>query len=286
MTRSYSSILAVALLLIIAGATSIQAQVNWWRLDNETAITMEWSKADFAGRIADELGFFNTILFLGAQIRVSPSVNLVAELPITTWDVKDPMVYDLGWYFYDWEDEQAIGNPYLGLEYSRPGAPILFALGVRPPLASDDKLFAAVVGLFGAADRFEAFVPDLWTFSLAIGGRSSATVGPAYRFLIGPTLLVPDAGDAEVLLDWSALFGFRGTIAHAGFEYAGRMILTENYDDLGDRFDQFIGLVGGLNIGQVEPGVQFRYAIDDEYREWIDFTFGINLKIRLGAEEE
>ncbi len=64
------------------------------------------------------------------------------------------------------------------------------------------------------------------------------------------------------------------------------MILTEDYEDFGDRFDQFIGLTGGLNIGQVEPGVQFRYAIDDEYRELIDFTIGINLKIRLGAEEE
>ncbi len=286
MTRSNSLIFTVALLLIFAGATSIHAQVNWWRLDNETAVTLEWSKADFASGIADELGFFNTVLFLGAQVRVSPSVNLVAELPITTWDVKDPMVVDLGWYFYDWDDEQAIGNPYFGMEYCRPGSPILFALGVRPPLASDDKFFAPSVGLYGAADRFEAFVPDLWTFSLAIGGRSSAKAGPAYRFLIGPTLLAPDAGDAEVLLDWSTLFGFRGTIAHAGFEYAGRMILTEDYEDFGDRFDQFIGLTGGLNIGQVEPGVQFRYAIDDEYRELIDFTIGINLKIRLGAEEE
>ena len=274
------------MLLIDAGATSIQAQVNWWRLDNETAVTLEWSKADFTRGIADELGFFNTVLFLGAQVRVSPSVHLVAELPITTWDVKNPTVVDFGWILYEWDDEQAIGNPYLGMEYSRPGAPIFFALGVRPPLASDDKFLAPTIGFYGAADRFEAFVPDLWTFSLAIGGRSGAKAGPAYRFLIGPTLLAPDAGDAEILLDWSTLFGFRGTVAHAGFEYAGRMILTEDYDDFGDRFDQFIGLAAGLSIGRVEPGAHFRYTIDEEYRELIDFMFGINLKIQLGAEEE
>jgi hypothetical protein len=253
-------------------------------MDNSPAVTLEWSKANYTDHLGDRLAFFNTVGFLGVQLNITPSLSFIGEVPFVSWDVEDP-IPDMMPPGYGWDDQLAIGNPLVGIEYSQPGSRFLVRIGVRPPLTADGEYWAKSVGVYGAGDRWEAFIPDLWTVAASGGVRLASPGGAVANISFGPTLLKGEC-DSELLADYSALCGYRGSSVRFAVEIAGRMLVTEDTRDFSDRFDHFLGLAFGVRFGSVEPGIQFRYALDEEYRDELENTLGINFKLALGSNSD
>jgi hypothetical protein len=283
------SVMIGALALIQSPA---RAQVNWSRTENRNSISLEWSKIHLTFDPHEDIyTFLTTIGFLSGQYRISNNVSIVGEIPFSTYDAGEsmPVYYNLDEIYFDYlywegyyEDHQMLGNPYLGIEAgSKEKGPILTA-GVRFPLASDDNYPAASVGVLGAYDRFEAFVPDLWSFYCG-GGYRDFSHPVFWKINFGPAFLVPERGDAELLADYSIMAGIQQRRYKIGISMTGRCWLSESDLDFSERIDHIAGMVAALRLGNFEPGVQVRYNLDDDINEPINYTYGLNLTVNLGS---
>jgi hypothetical protein len=275
----------------------VDAQVNWWKLDSGSSVSLELHKIHYNRQdlsametsASDFLGFYNLVGFLDARIQIDPSIAIIADIPFASYDVDiDPIVFEgepYWWYISQSEDQTAIGNPMIGIEYTPPLSSTIIRFWVRLPLASEENDEALSNGILGAYDRLEAFLPEISTIGINGGIRHNSERSVLEtQLLLGPAFMIPSSGDPELFLDGSTYVGARTEHFKAGIALSGRLLLTEDYD-FGDRLTGKFGLVGALRLGQFEPGVHFKYNLDEAFRELIDYTYGINLTVHFAPKE-
>lgn len=179
------------------------------------------------------------------------------------------------------ESETAIANPYVGFEFRRPGTSSFIELGGRVPLAPDDKLGALLYGTFADINRLGAFAPDLLTVTGKFNYYNENASNLIVRLRGGSTVLIPtDEGDTELVLDYSAQVGYKGSQISVIGGLSGQLIVTEEDLDLGERTIHQLGASASLNLGSVRPGIHFWIPMDEDL-DFIDFVLGLNLVLQL-----
>lgn len=279
-----SSTALVALLLI---SSSVSAQSGWWYPDQHPAVTFEMQRPHYANQDYFEVDpeLLNMVGFVGGRIRVGHDLILLWEFPFVNLDVDEGSIATnfVDQYYFE-EDQFAIGNPMIGVEQSV-GRGLFTRASIRFPLADDKKPLAEWTGITTAYDRFEAFVPDLFTVGANIGYREPDTSTPLdAQLLIGPTFMIPTEGDAELFVDFSAYLGVTILRAQIGAIFGGRCLVTQSVNGFSDRFINSLGAIARLKLGPVEPGLHVRYTLDAELRDFIDYTYGLDLAIPFGKE--
>ena len=141
------------------------------------------------------------------------------------------------------------------------------------------------MGYFGAFDRFEAFIPKVYTIRLDLGWREANDQSPLEaQVTLGTITAVPNEGDAELFASYSSFLGFTMNKMQGGLFFGGQMILTQDVEDFTDRFINFCGATLRVKTPVVEPGFEFRYNLDDDLNEISDYSYGINLAIPFGSD--
>ncbi len=273
-TSKFFSAAVVIMIAWLIMPVSLSAQSIW--LDRgesqEKSFAIEILKPNFDGE--DNTTFATSAIFLSGRIPVSDRLLLVAELPFAHFGIEN----------FD-ESDTEFGNPYLGLEIRKPNSHLFAELGFRPPLAPENNA-APLAGTAADFDRFEAFVPDIFTVTGKGNFHRKNASNLVVRLRGGPTLWI-DAGDAldetEFFLDYSGQVGYEGKQFSLMGGLTGRLRLwvSEADLDIGERtFHQF-GAAASVALGMVRPGIHFRIPLDDGLTDAIDFVFGLHLGVHL-----
>jgi hypothetical protein len=199
-------------------------------------------------------------------------------------------VYELPFAHYGYDSEysdesdNAIGNPYLGVEFYGEGSPIFGEIGLRLPLAPDFDNGAVFIGYFtDFVDRVEAFVPDVLTASGFVNYMKREPSGFFSRLRCGLTLLVATEKHAESdqCLLYSAQAGYESEEAGFMAGVSGRYVLSEEDGDFGEKTNHQLGLAVSFAAGAVHPGISIRVPLDEDLSDWLDFVFGLTLGVPI-----
>ena len=262
--------LAVVVLTVMMLSPLATAQNYWLHPGEEKSLSLEIYKPKYAED--ENVGFFNSVWFISGHFKAGDKISVFVEIPVSFFDINEDKSY--------YEDETLLGNPYIGFVSKSPmtNQSQLFVgrVGVRLPIASDEKRNASVNGQATTFNRFEAFFPDIFTLTAGLGFEIEAQSGIEYLINFDGAMMIPTEGegDSELFLDYNFAIWFPFEKINFGAGFAGRLLVTESDLDLGERtFHQF-GFTGNYKTGQFKPGIHFRMPLDDDLTEIIDYVYG------------
>jgi hypothetical protein len=269
-TLSYLTMLIAAM----SFALPLSAQSIWLDRRHDQTVGLEVLIPDF--KTEDGGGVSGWALFLSLRAPLSDQLRFAGELPFVHANLES------GSFFFRSGSQNSFGNPYLGLEIGRQGSPVFGEIGVRAPLASEDNFGAALVGVITDFDRLEAFLPNVVSISGMLNFHQIGETGFALRLRGGPSLDINTEGeDTELLIGYSAQAGYETEAVSILGGVTGRVNMTEENADFGERSVHQIGFNASLGLGKARPGVHFRLPLDDDLKNSLDFVFGFNLGVQL-----
>ncbi len=264
--------------------TSLLAQPIWLAQTSDKSIAIEVFKPNLAGDFG--FSFMSSALFLSGRFSLGSNLIFVSEIPLAhahqdDINIVNPLTGETMFEF-DFDPETIIGNPYIGLEFRKPGPGVFAEIGMRIPITPDDKFSAPSFGAMADYDRLVAFAPDLFTITGKINYQNKNVSNLIIRLRGGPTVWIPtEEGDTELVLDYSAQVGYEGQLVSIIGGFTGLLIVTEEELGMGERTVHHLGATASFNLGTLHPGVLFRIPIDEFLEASIDFIFGLNLLLDL-----
>ena len=270
---------------LLAGTAS--AQSVWLDRKIDRAVWLEVQKADFSKDYLSFGGFITpppkttfltTNWYLSARWRVASLFVLRGEIPFVNAGESFPI--GRGFETVTISENQ-FGNPYVGVEIGRLGVSSFGEIGIRFPLVDDEHPLSSEFGTLTDYDRFDAFSPNVWTFTAIAKVQLKSREGLLLHVRAGPSFFLPtESGpDPELFGDYGAQIGYQGDRLTLLGGFTGRGWLTEN--DLANRFIDQFGLSASYAAGSFIPGVQLRLPMDAALSNILDFVFGLNLGYRL-----
>lgn len=260
---------------------SLEAQSIWADRSHNKTIALEILKPNLAGDFYDNTTFPTAAMFFSLRLPINNRLNVVGEFPLAHAGVD----YRSGFFEFD-ESETGIGNPYVGLELLNKNSTFFTEIGARAPLAPESNL-GTTVGLFADfIDRSEAFFPDVLSVIAAQNYRYQAPSGFTMRLRGGPSFWIYTGDedldeDVELFLLYSAQAGYESHNVSLLGGVSGRMIVTESDLNIGERTLHQFGASASVDLGRVRPGVQFRLPVDEDFGDFLDSVFGVNLAIEF-----
>ena len=232
---------------------------------DENYFGIELLKPDFDG---DEVSFESFTLFATLRHLIHDDIAIVIEAPFSTYDARS------------FDSEIATGNLYAGLERRKPGRPYSWEFGIRFPTAPDNNGSARLVGVLSDVNRWEGFFNDLLVF---VGGASVRYVNPpgfGFRGRIAQTLWIPtEIGDVDLFGLYSAHFFYLGEQVEFTGGLSGRILLTEDNLDIGERTFHQLDLAGVFRATQTWTGVHIRVPLDEGLVDIVNIVFGFQLGV-------
>jgi hypothetical protein len=249
----------------LQGAPPVAAQSIWIPRDRDLSVTLEAVRPNLED--TNEAAF-STAMALTGRVPIGSRLWFVGEVPYVrigasaTKPSPDPYAYS-----YTPDEGGTIGNPYLGLEFHSAG-PVFGEFGIRPPLTSSkaQRMDAVELGLVSDfTNRFEAFLPKVFSVHAAVNLREATGSHIAYRLRLAPALTIPTEGatEAELYAIYSWQIGYEGTNARIGSAISGRTLLTEDYANLGARSVTQLEFHGDFGAWPVRPGMSLRLPLGE-----------------------
>ena len=272
------NIFSLVLVLICTGlidSHGLFAQPMWLDRSHDKTFSLEILKPDFEGD--DNTTFTTSALFLSGRFEATNNTYVVGEIPFSHFGTESDFSND--------ESENAIGNPYLGIEIHSENYPVFGEIGLRLPLApKDDGEDAAFMGcLTDFVDRAEAFIIDAFPISGAVNYFYKDPAGLVLRFRGGSAIWIAtgDRDETELFLLYNAQAGYESQGFSFVTGFSGRWLLTEEDLDFGERTFHQLGLAANVTFEKVQPGISFRVPLDEDMTDILDFVFGLTFGINL-----
>ncbi len=279
-TKQYFRILFVLLGFLVAEPLS--AQVTWMQPYNSHCVSAEYRNA-IGLEDGDATGF---ALLLNGRYRFTPTIQSMFQLPVSYGKAPD-------YFFGNGGSSIYLGNLYYGVEFGHVDRSSgILQIGMRLPTGSIDDFDEYIAASYGTTlvyEQFEAYYPDMLSLHGAGGYRTickkNNVVRCQWETLFGATFIKPEDVDAEVFIDGNSTLWLHTTYFRFGFGGIMRGILTEDVDDLGDRFN----FQGGLSIvgvfGQIRPLIGITVPFSDPLSQQYDFTIAAGLGFDFGGNE-
>ena len=267
-------IIVCVLAMVVCNVSVSVSQPIWLSREGDRVITWEFLKPNFSGD--DRTSFLTSANFLSCRVRVQ-KIAVVADIPFAHYGL-DVEGADVG--------DDAIGNPYIGVELSS-GENFFVELGARLPLAPDDNSdenIAVLVGILtDYVDRVEAFAVDAIPIVGAVNYLYRNPSGLGFRLRGGPSLLMAtgERNEAEAYILYSAQLGYFGPVVNFSGGLSGRWWVTSDLDGFGEQtLHQFVFALG-FTPGVVQPSVNIRLPLDQDFSDMLDWVLGVNLAFNL-----
>ena len=267
----FYSFLTTALFFLFTSVNfTAKAQSPWLPDSLDNGIGFEFLKPVFDDGTG--ISALTSTQIISGRYRANDNVLLVVELPFIYFNSD----------FFD--SEFKIGNPYVGFLVNNSSKTYFLEAGIRAPLASDDDFGVTSIGVFSDFDRAEAYGPDLFAITVKNNYLKKSQSGFVFKLMGGLSYwLSTDSNntDSELLFDYSGHAGYDGDKVQLLGGITGRLIITEDDIDFGERtFHQF-GIIARYKATKVQPGLLFRIPLDDDLGDLINFVAGVNLLINL-----
>lgn len=268
MKRIIPTLLFLGMLLPCA----LPAQPIWVGAGEMDGLIIEWQKPFLAQ--SDHAGFFLSSVFLGYRQRTSEAMAVHIDLPMSN--------YESGAV-----SEFLLGNPYVGLVFGSKDAIITGDVGVRIPIADEDKGRAGVWGSWTDLERSEAFAVNAVPVSGLLRFR---TMFPAtklgLRAHFGPSVSVFTDDRGDDVMDVALRYGLIGMYEEESvlvqLGVSGHYAVSADEGDFDSNSMHQLGITANFDVGAgIWPGILLRYPLDEEYKEIIDLVLGINFLIKI-----
>jgi hypothetical protein len=198
----------------------------------------------------DEASALSGATFLTGTVSFTDNVQFAAELPVARY----VPTANGG------TSTTALGNPYLGFDFSSTNLPILVQVGARLPLAPSNA--AARIGQIADAGRLPAFRAEEFGLSTLLNGRLSLGGTSSLRLRAGAEYASrPRSGgrSQNVRLLYAAQLWKEGERLITGLSFSGRANLSEARDTeqhatisiMGNWRRVQPGLLTGINVGDL-----------------------------------
>jgi hypothetical protein len=261
--------LTAALVAILAAPAA--AQSIWLDRTHRPSVLAEVYFPSFDG--ADS-HFPTWTWFVATRLPLSSTVSFVGELPYASGK--------FGTAPFE-ESDATIGNPYLGIEVAPDPTGVRLELGVRAPLASEDKVIPFIVGYFTDVDREEAFIPNRVAARLGIHYHHApdADSHMAYDVRFVPSVWFPtdNAEDTETFLGYGGTVRYEGEEVRVGGGLTGRWNVSNDGGDFGSNSVHQFEVAADFLRGSVRPGIQLKLPLDDDLTSVLDTVWGVNVTI-------
>ena len=284
--KSTSKLIAVLFVasLVLGGALSTSAQTFYLEPIPEARPTfgLRFMHVRLDGD-ADLSTFSGTYDFY-VDIPTSEKVGFRLSLPYSRVSFKYSQVY---WDYVPQEvSESGVGNVYVGVHLTNQlseQTKSVFSIGLHLPTASDNY-DAASIGLLANFHQARRVLPNAWVVYGNMAWRTESSDGGIFGFEIGPEAWIPEGNtndESELLLHYG-LSGGGGT-QHFAFlaELMGWIVITEDYEDFGDRFEHQLAFGVGLRDYTVRPSLWYQIPLDDDLRNSIDGVIGLQVEVSI-----
>lgn len=251
-------------LLALAGPLAAQ---EFWPGPTPARFRFDIAKPSFD---SEGDGFFTLSMLPSVRIPVGP-VRITADFPFA---------------FYSPESDdasQAIGNPWIGLEFGKLGGPFTFQAGARLPLADgEDDLEPLIVGAYSDWDHAEAWLPDVFSFGAAAVYESHQESGLVASARLGLNAISYSDDywsdtDSDVMASYGVRIGYDRARVMVAAALTGRLMLTA--DDGEDSDLHQVGFEGGYRFGKVMPLLGLRVPLNGELKDAVNYVFTIGIKV-------
>ena len=259
-----STYLAAILAAVVCLSTVTKpagAQARWMPRDGKQAVTLEFLQPSVE---SVNSGFPSAAIFLSGRFEVSPNFALVADLPYARHK-SSFLGTDINGYVITVEESgSTIGDPYLGFEAAPTALPIFMELGVRIPLVDGDQDLAQATGAYADVARWEAFYHKVISVQSAFNVGEVTPSNIEYRLRLSPVIAIPTESslDPELFGVYSLQIGYHGKFARIGTGITGRVLITEDFGNLGQRSLNQLELHADVGSWAVRPGFDLHLPLD------------------------
>jgi hypothetical protein len=262
--------LAVCLFFLASG--SISAQTNLFeKIPGETAqFNLRFMRPSFS-QDAD-LSALSGIYDLMVNVPIDDGWSGAASLPYIASS------------FGEGGSQNGIANIYLGVQHllkMENRQTSVFSLGFYLPTAADDAQF---MGIVTHVEKMYKYTPDELTFSGNYGYFKSFQSGIRLGLEVGPDISFPwesTAGDIELYLHYGAAAAYMGRHIMLNAEVQGIVIVTEEADELSDRFVHSVNFGTGYIGDSFTAGIFYKIYLKEQFSDIVDGVLGINLDYAL-----
>jgi hypothetical protein len=259
--------LLLATMLLASITLTADAQTLWRGRSTASSVGLSFQRPKFSERNTEYSGL---VFALAGEFALSPSTLLMVELPFMTASISSA--------FYS-NDETAVGNPYLGVQFGSRESEFFGEFGVRLPFMEDGNGLAGSIGVLADIEHFEAYVPHI--LQISASANAETEIAPTLWLLAkaGPDadIFTKGGGDGNLYLNYGATMQLRLEEFRAGFGYAARTLL--NRSEFSDRTVDHVAIGGSYRFTHVELGLQARYSMDEYIRREIDFAYGLSVRV-------
>ncbi len=249
-----------------------RAQATWLLPRNLNALTLEVLKPVFGGDMTN-VRFASSAWVVEGRYAVDAArrTYVTIDLPVAHFGVEDA------------ESNTAIGNPYIGITNFAREAPIVYDLGLRLPVASENG--GGFTGLFADFDRFEAYAENTFSMRGTMSYFPSRSGDWVLLTRLGTSVLYntsPPQGDAKADLyaNYALFTWYISARVQAGLGFSGRFLITDP-GSISERTVHQLGASFQADLSSVIPGLHVRLPLDDDLTEIIDVVVGLSVVVPL-----
>lgn len=259
------------LFLICTTSSTIRAQTYWLPVIESNSIGVEYLRPNFANMGETSLSVLSSTVFLSGNFNINESLKLRVELPFSHISLEG-----------EENPQSTLGNPYLGLRLQKPESKNAFDFGLRAGIGEKSNFVAVTMGLYSDIDRFEAFNSDIIVLYTRYTYEGSFLSNGIFHLGAGPSLWMNTRGgeDVEVFVDYRILAGYDG----ADLLILGGLTGRWQSPWEGFQYSNFNQL--GINISykrpKIIPGIHFRYPLDEDFEDYLNWVWGINVLFKFG----
>jgi len=274
----YYRFITVLIILVLnsysfIGLKTSEAQPLWFDRNYDAGLLLEILKPEFEGE--DDLTFLTSAWFLSGRFRTNEKLCWSFEIPYTHYGFSS-----------EWDDQKddALGNPYIGVELGGLSSPVFGEIGFRVPLAPAIYDAATSAGQFADyVDRTEAFLPDILSVQALINHYKRKPSGFSTRVRGGVInwIAIGERDESEMFLVYSAHAGYESPKVSILAGISGRYFLTGDDLDVYEATIHRISVETGIQLGKTRPGIHFRLPVDDDLKNIIDYVIGFSVSVGL-----
>lgn len=165
------------------------------------------------------------------------------------------------------KSESAFGNPWLGIE-AVAGADVVIEFGIRPGVASDEKIAASSLGILNDFDRFEAWLPNTSSGRVIAHIGRIPDQGPFVTGVLGATYAIPGSGGHKTLFgSYGVRAGIMGSGILGSVTFTGHANISESDMSFDERTVHQVAFNLEATRGKFRPSGSIRTYLDEDARE-------------------
>ena len=281
--------LAATMLAVIPLTNQINAASNtWFNLHNRPGVFLEFHRADLNltnAYLDDDRGGW--ALFAATNVRMPHNVHFVAEIPLVSASPVPVYYVSESGFETRQSHKYAVGSPFLGFTWSRPGNSWIAEAGIMLPVirGTDSRPINQIRAMF--CDKTEAFDPKSMSVEVGAGYHDVGWDGFVFRSMAKFVLHSNFYLDTQLDLArefrkafFQVSYVARLRVISEGGAHPLGVAESESYDgnSISERFSSQLMFAAGPRFDDFEAGVSVLFPLDEFYPYAPNMVLGLNLR--------